>query len=157
MCRFKPLAAIVALLLAGSQASPVLLVRNAPVVNATNQVRVIDTNKCQDSSFTDQTSSASPLITDCLQIADNINKGYGNWVVAITGHHQLVQYGTCAFGVQGAGGAAVLFELASTDIIDLIHDSIQKFGRNGVVGSKGNMVCEAYIGTYGVDWGIYHD
>jgi hypothetical protein len=88
-------------------------------------------NDCDVSTFIYETSDASPLVLDCLQIATNIAGG-GTWEVEddIGQQHQLVQYGTCAFGVQGSrrGG---LFHVGNQDIIDLIIQSVLDFGSDG--------------------------
>ncbi|KAI1305442.1 putative necrosis-inducing factor-domain-containing protein [Xylaria venustula] len=60
-------------------------------------------SECGSSSFTDQTSSASPTVSDCQQLAENIFID-GTWTVDSSGvQHQIVQYGSCKFGVQGQG------------------------------------------------------
>jgi len=125
---------------------------------ADNQV-----NDCGDSSFDNETSDASPSVDDCLQIAANIAGG-GEWEVeAFTGEqHQLVQYGSCKFGVQPADGtfAGLNYYIGNTDIIDLIHSSIDMFASNGKVGSKGVMACNGngvFSGgfNFNVLWGLY--
>lgn len=109
---------------------------------------------CRESSFENQDSSASPLISDCLQIATNIAEG-GQWSVTSGAQHQLVQFGTCAFGVQGCCGDA-FFYVGNQDIIDIIHDSIARFGSNGIVGAKGQMKCTGAAIPPTVSWGLYH-
>jgi hypothetical protein len=114
-------------------------------------------NDCGDSSFENQTSGASPSVNDCLQIAANIGGG-GSWNVENELHHQhqLVQYGSCALGVQGSGDGA-WFNVGNQDIIDLIHSSINMYQWNGLVGSKGSMPCQGPPSeNVSVTWGIYH-
>lgn len=83
-------------------------------------------NDCGGSTFVDESSGGSPLISDCRQIATNIAGG-GSWEVEnfLAQQHQLVQSGTCAFGVQGDGEAEDDgFYVGNQDIIDLINSSI---------------------------------
>ncbi|PPR01772.1 hypothetical protein CVT24_001812 [Panaeolus cyanescens] len=116
-------------------------------------------NNCGASTFINQSSPGSPFVSDCRQIATNIAGG-GTWSVALIGHHQLVQYGTCAFGVQAPFALGVTnFRVGNSDIIDLINDSISRFEWSGRVGAKGNMPCQTDPGMFNIDveWGIYHD
>ncbi|PPR07930.1 hypothetical protein CVT24_000910 [Panaeolus cyanescens] len=100
-------------------------------------------NNCGDSDFINQTSGGSPFVSDCLQIAANIAGG-GSWAVALLTHRQLVQYGTCAFGVQGGFWLGVTnYKVGNADIIDLINDSVSRFQWNGRVGAKGSMPCRS--------------
>ncbi|PPQ75191.1 hypothetical protein CVT24_010130 [Panaeolus cyanescens] len=132
-------------------------------------------NDCGTSTFDNQTSGASPRVDDCLTIARNIAGG-GSWVcyfwffiiawaltvlkaVALLAQHQLVQYGTCAFGVQAGFYLGVTnFKVGNSDIIDLINDSVRMFQWNGLVGSKGTMACQSDPSQLPiiVDWGLYH-
>ncbi|ROW15174.1 hypothetical protein VPNG_03014 [Cytospora leucostoma] len=94
---------------------------------------------CGTSTFVDETSGASPTVSDCQQIAINIAAG-GDWTVDSSGvQHQLVQYGTCAFGIQGQGSPVgnVDFTIGNQDIIDIITSSISMYGGDGQVGAKG--------------------
>ncbi|PPR05568.1 hypothetical protein CVT24_003234 [Panaeolus cyanescens] len=116
-------------------------------------------NNCDHSTFINQSSSASPLVKDCQQIVKNISGG-GTWHVALLAQRQLVQYGTCAFGVQAGFSLGVTnFRVGNSDIIDLINDSIKKFQWNGKVGAKGVMPCQTDPGAIKVkvDWTIYHN
>jgi hypothetical protein len=86
--------------------------------------------------------------------------GGGSWTVALIDQHQLVQYGTCAFGVQASYVIGIVdYRVGNQDIIDLIHSSVDMYGGAGVVGSKGTMPCQCDVdpgGTISVTWGIYH-
>jgi hypothetical protein len=116
-------------------------------------------NDCGTSTFTDATSDASPLVTDCQQIVTNIAGTQGSWEVeaAVGDQHQLVQYGTCAFGVTGTTGTGdVDFHVGAQDIVDIINSSIQMFASNGLVGASGNMACQGDAGNDNVNWGLYH-
>lgn len=75
-------------------------------------------NDCGDSTFVDETSDASPLISDCEIIVSNIQNG-GSWTTGDGGYwRQLVQFGTCALGVQGDFQAQV-FYVGNEDIMNV--------------------------------------
>ncbi|PLN79765.1 hypothetical protein BDW42DRAFT_194896 [Aspergillus taichungensis] len=141
------IAASIACLLALTQAAP-----------TTNElVARKSVNDCGDSTFIDQGSEGSPDITDCQHIVENI-KGGGTWKVSQIGaQYQLVEFGTCAFGAEG--NAANTAYVGNQDIMDIINESIRKFGRpDGKVGAKGTVDCQSDRGAMGVgrlDWGIY--
>ncbi|KAG2017090.1 hypothetical protein GB937_005687 [Aspergillus fischeri] len=85
---------------------------------------------------------------------------YCNWEVenAIGSQHQLVQYGTCAFGVQGKGkNGNVDFHIGAQDIVDIISDSVRQFGGSGKVGSKGEMSCKGTVKGQTAEGALYHD
>ncbi|KAL2166323.1 hypothetical protein VTG60DRAFT_2930 [Thermothelomyces hinnuleus] len=113
-----------------------------------------------DSTFEDQTSDASPLVSDCLQIIRNIEGDASTeFTHRITGHREILSYGTCHFGIERTGGTggAVEFKVGGQDVIDLINDAVNKFGGNGKIGAKGVMPCDGTtVGTtVNVLWGIY--
>lgn len=113
---------------------------------------------CGASTFVDQTSSASPLVSDCQQLVKNIQGTDGEWEVenAIGSQHQLVQFGECKFVVQGQGkNGNIDFHVGAQDIVDIINDSIQKFGGIGRVGAKGVMSCRGTVKGQDVEWGLY--
>ncbi|KAB5522068.1 putative necrosis-inducing factor-domain-containing protein [Coniochaeta sp. 2T2.1] len=118
---------------------------------------------CGPSTFEDATSSTSPLASDCLIIAKNVRLG-GKWnVESVTGNqHQLVQFGTCAFGVEPKDRKGGYFEIGNLDIIDIIQDSVNKFAdkHGGKVNSAGETDCKGSLAatgsSYKVRWGIYH-
>ncbi|KAH8904978.1 hypothetical protein BR93DRAFT_759529 [Coniochaeta sp. PMI_546] len=120
-------------------------------------------DSCGSSSFWDRTSDASPFANDCLNIAKSVEKG-GKWnVESVTGNqHQLVEWGTCAFGVQPTDHVGGYFEIGNLDIIDIINTSVDQFANfhGGKVGSAGYMECGGSLGahgtSHGVQWGIYH-
>ncbi|CAI7608393.1 unnamed protein product [Penicillium viridicatum] len=89
---------------------------------------------CQSSSFIDQTSDASPSVSDCMQIVNNIINTDGEWTIQVVGErqHALVSYGGCKFGVQATDEHGnVNFKVAASDIVDIIEESVSKFGGNG--------------------------
>ncbi|KAK3689000.1 putative necrosis-inducing factor-domain-containing protein [Podospora appendiculata] len=118
---------------------------------------------CDSYTYANQVSQFSPLVSDCQVIVENIING-GEWTVFEGFRHQLVQYGTCAFSVQGLGALGVVqFLVGNSDISDVISESVFRFAwtdphGNLLVGSKGNMNCQGTLnsGTEPVIWGIYH-
>ncbi|KAJ2984421.1 hypothetical protein NUW58_g6066 [Xylaria curta] len=112
---------------------------------------------CGDSTFEDQTSDASPKVSDCLQIATNIAVE-GDWTTQTTGgQRELVLYGSCRFGVERSGSlnGNVNFVVGNRDIIDIITSSVNMFGGSGRVGAKGTMNCQGNIKGQSVLWGLY--
>lgn len=61
---------------------------------------VVAVNDCGDSSFINQSSGGSPKISDCQQIARNV-QGSGTWTIpcAERREHTFAKFGTCAMGV----------------------------------------------------------
>ncbi|EPS35532.1 hypothetical protein H072_11031 [Dactylellina haptotyla CBS 200.50] len=117
-------------------------------------------DRCGTSSFEDKTSGASPSVSDCLQIIRNIEgDGSAEWTHGITGQRKILEYGSCAFGIERTGGTggAVQFKVGGQDVIDVINDAIKKFSSNGRVGARGVMSCDGTtVGTHvNVLWGLY--
>jgi hypothetical protein len=113
---------------------------------------------CGASTFVDQTSAASPTVADCMQIVHNIQNTDGEWEVenAVEDQHQLVQAGTCKFGVQGTViNGNVNFFVGSQDIVDIITSAVQQFGGSGKVGAKGDTSCKGTVKGQAVTWGLY--
>ncbi|CAK7233697.1 hypothetical protein SCUCBS95973_008685 [Sporothrix curviconia] len=113
---------------------------------------------CQSSSFIDETSDGSPSVDDCMQIVNNIIGTNGEWTTQVVGKNQreLVSYGSCKFGVQATDEHGnVNFQVAAQDIVDIITDSISKFGGSGKIGAKGYMDCDGNINSQDIEWGIY--
>jgi hypothetical protein len=150
----EAVAAVAMFLSYGVEAAPVSPNLAAPAVLFMTSNSV---NDCGNSSLINQSSGGSPKISDCLQIAANIVGG-GTWTVEAVFNlpHQLVQFGTCAFGVQAKDVTGAWFKVGNQDIIDLIHSSVDRFSWNGLVGAKGTMPCQAGNGDGTVDWGLYH-
>ncbi|KAB5570500.1 putative necrosis-inducing factor-domain-containing protein [Coniochaeta sp. 2T2.1] len=121
-------------------------------------------SSCGDSTFEDTTSAGSPLISDCLTMASNLVRKEATdkadtpvWMVEsfIKQQHQLVQFGTCAFGVQGGEKGDLTFRVGNQDIIDIVRSAVEKFGRDGRVGARGEMRCNAAVFPPVISWGIY--
>lgn len=158
MPSIRSLVALV-MLLAAVEAAPV-----APTTQNTASPAVLfspspdnSVNDCGDSSFVNQTTGGSPSVSDCLQLASNIAGG-GTWTVEnVAGNqHQIAQYNSCKFGVQGNGqGNSVAFYVGNQDIMDLIHSSVNMYQWNNLVGSKGSMPCQGNQNDVTVSWGLY--
>ncbi|GFF82243.1 killer toxin subunits alpha/beta [Aspergillus udagawae] len=110
---------------------------------------------CGDLTIVDQTSDASPSVSDCMQIV-NIQNTDGDWEVAnaIGNQHQLMQFGSCAFRVQGQGkNGNIDFNVGAQDIVDIITDSVRQFGGSGKVGAMGVLPCDGTVKGQQVEWG----
>jgi hypothetical protein len=143
------------------------------VDTATNAVNAKDTsdplypcsippspNECGTSAFENETSDASPLVSDCQQIILNIQGTNRKWSPENVNKNTntIVSYGTCNFDVQSydLGNGSVDYYVGAQDIIDLINSSIAMYASNGKVGSKGTMTCNGdTIASVSVTWGIY--
>ncbi|KAK3181826.1 hypothetical protein K4F52_006893 [Lecanicillium sp. MT-2017a] len=119
---------------------------------------VMAVNDCRDSSFENNSSGGSPLISDCQQIVRNI-QGDGSWTIpcALRGEHTYATYGTCAMGAHCTVEGANIAHIGNEDTIDLINDAINRFSFDGKVGASGRMLCEDNLGVeVTVQWGLYH-
>jgi hypothetical protein len=117
-------------------------------------------NECGTSTFTDETSDASPLVSDCQQIIANIQGTNGKWSPENVNENTntIASAGTCHFDVQSndPGNGSVDYYVGAQDIIDLINSSIAMYASNGKVGSKGTMPCTGdTVASVSVTWGIY--
>jgi GH18 family chitinase len=117
-------------------------------------------NFCDDSSFENRGSDASPSVDDCRTIIANIQDDpYTQWKHTVVGkrHRQITEAGSCAFGIKATKvNGNVDFEIGGQDVIDIINDSINKFGGTGKIGARGSMTCNGNIKGQAVEWGIYH-
>ncbi|PYI01817.1 chitinase [Aspergillus sclerotiicarbonarius CBS 121057] len=116
-------------------------------------------DECGASTFVDQTSDASPKVEDCRQIIKNIEGDGGTgWTTQVIGHHQrqIASHASCHFGVEATKTHGnVNFKVGGQDVIDIIHDAIARFARDGLIGAKGNMNCNGNVKSQPVGWGIY--
>ena len=115
-------------------------------------------NDCGDTTFIDQTSDASPSVDDCMGIVKNIENTQGEWEIenAIGKQHQLVQFGGCKFGIQGNGkNGNIDYHIGAQDIVDIIKESVKRFGGGGKVGAKGSMSCKGTVKGQDTTWGLY--
>lgn len=113
---------------------------------------------CSKSTFEDETSDASPLVKDCLQLAKELAEdSTKSWDVLLWGHHTLRKSGTCAFGVEARDDADgnTVFWFGGQDVIDLIHSAADKFGDGKRMGGKGNLDCDGDMQVEQVRWSIY--
>ncbi|CAG8890307.1 unnamed protein product [Penicillium egyptiacum] len=111
---------------------------------------------CGASTFVDQTSGASPPVDDCKQIIKDIQGTSKAWHPFIERQRGIVDSGNCVFGVTGKGRKGnSQFDIGAQDVIDIINDSIHKFGGSGKIGAKGTMQCNGNIKKQNVEWGIY--
>ncbi|KAI8217095.1 hypothetical protein K4K53_009486 [Colletotrichum sp. SAR 10_77] len=115
---------------------------------------------CGDSSFGNHASDVSPKVNDCQQIIRTIEGDASTeFTHRITGHCQILEFGSCHFGIgrTGGTGGAVEFRVGGQDVIDVINESIKRFGGGGRIGAKGIMPCSGTTaGTkVNVEWGIY--
>jgi len=114
---------------------------------------------CFSTTIDDKTSSGSPLIADCAQMATNIAND-GTWTFESVYQRQLVQYGSCAFGIKTVEALpGLLTIIGNGDIVDAVNGSIELFSWNGLVGASGQTACPEWSATFGpvrVEWGLYH-
>lgn len=113
---------------------------------------------CGASTFVDQSSDASPLSSDCMNIVKNIQGTQGEWEVenALGKQHQLVQSGSCKFGIQGNNKKGnINFHIGAQDIVDVITQAVNQYGGGGKVGAKGVMSCRGDVNGQDVTWGLY--
>lgn len=111
---------------------------------------------CGETTFENQGSDASPLVSDCLQIIKNIEGTDGQWNTFIEQQRAIAKSGSCSFGVTGKGRKGNSnFDVGAQDVIDIIRDSVKMYGTTGKVGAKGTMQCNGNIKKQFVEWGIY--
>ncbi|KAK8139989.1 hypothetical protein PG984_000055 [Apiospora sp. TS-2023a] len=115
---------------------------------------------CGDSTFEDQTSDASPSVADCRAMLDNIRGTQGEWEIenAVERQHEIAHSPNfeCKFGVQGKGiNGNINFHVGVQDIVDIVEESIKRYGSGGKVGAKGRMSCRGTVKGQDVEWGLY--
>ena len=117
------------------------------------------TDTCGDSTFENQSSGGSPLVEDCRKVIAILERDLGgSWKPEVVGkrHREIADAGTCHFGVEATSvNGNVNFEVGAQDVIDIINESIKRFGGSGRVGAKGTMGCNGNIKQQSVKWGIY--
>lgn len=112
--------------------------------------------KCSAYTYVDQTSSASPAVSDFQTIIKNIQGTGGEWTTGIGSQRDIASYGTCNFGVDNSGVSGdVTYYTGSQDIVSIITESISLYGSGGLVGAKGYMECGGDAGSQYVEWGLY--
>lgn len=115
----------------------------------------IGKSSCADSTFVDQTSNASPKVEDCRQLIRNIEGTGASYEPGVGPQSEIARHASCKFGVTGKVAGNLYFHVEGQDIIDIINDSINKFGGSGKVGAKGKMRCSGNTVDQSVDWGLY--
>ncbi|OAA81632.1 Glycoside hydrolase [Akanthomyces lecanii RCEF 1005] len=115
---------------------------------------------CGDSTLENQTSDASPLVSGCKEMVRMLEDRElpTRWphVGPLEKQSEICSHKSCKFGVTGKGiHGNVDFKVGAQDVIDLVKDSITKFGGDGRVGSKGTMNCKGNLKNQKVDWGLY--
>ncbi|RAH64784.1 glycoside hydrolase family 18 protein [Aspergillus aculeatinus CBS 121060] len=112
--------------------------------------------KCSGYTYVDQTTSASPLVSDCKTIIQNIQGTNGEWTTGIDRQRAIATYGSCKFGVQNVGVTGdVTYYTGSQDIVTIITEAIAEYEWEGRVGAKGYMECDGDAGHQKVKWGLY--
>ncbi|KAJ5726918.1 Glycoside hydrolase superfamily [Penicillium malachiteum] len=112
--------------------------------------------KCSGYTYTDETTSASPAVSDCQVLMSNIAGTDGEWTTGIGSQRAIATYGTCKFGVQNDGVTGdVTYYTGSQDIVNIITESISLYEWEGLVGAKGYMECGGDAGSQKVEWGLY--
>lgn len=111
------------------------------------------TNECGHSTMDMEETDASPLISDCQQLAHNI-RGDGRWKVNLyDGWKRIASYGTCAFTAVSPWGELGGW-IGNEDVRDLIFDAIGRSKRSDRVGARGEMPCCCAQAT--LEWAIAH-
>lgn len=113
---------------------------------------------CGKSTFENRNSAASPLVSDCLQIATNID-AEGSWSFWDCMHHEMLKFGSCRVGVEGADKLCKnTVQVANGDIIDIIKASVDGYQFDGRVGTRGYMDCPVRAANGNMTtvlWGLY--
>jgi hypothetical protein len=117
-------------------------------------------DKCDDSTYEDRTHDESPTVEDCRQIVKNIEgDGSTEFTHRITGHREILSFGSCHFGIERTGGTggAVEFVVGGQNVIDVINQVTISYGGRGRMAARGVMPCQGTTaGTkVNVEWGIY--
>lgn len=97
-------------------------------------------------------------MSDCMTIIKNIEGTNGEWTTPVAGKNQrqLVDFGTCKFGVEATKvDGNIAFYVGAQDIVDIITDVIKQFAKDGRVAAKGDMSCRGNVHGQNVKWGIY--
>ncbi|KAF2168013.1 glycoside hydrolase family 18 protein [Zasmidium cellare ATCC 36951] len=113
--------------------------------------------ECRSYTFTDATSDASPLVSDCKDIITNIQGTTGEWTTDITDDRKIVSAGACNMDVKANNEKGdVSFHVGAQDVINIINQAISQFSSNGKVGASGTMTCDGNVNSnQGVTWGLY--
>jgi hypothetical protein len=122
-------------------------------------------NDCGDSDFINHTTDASPLVTDCQEMAGQLTTDKGYWPLIAGGtQYRTAFVRTCAFGLQtycegdNCPTPGTIVKVGDMDVVGLINDSVRRFSWNGKVGAAGHMKCQEQTTDTPrpVQWGLYH-
>ncbi|EKV10555.1 glycoside hydrolase family 18 protein [Penicillium digitatum] len=112
--------------------------------------------KCSGYTYQDETSSASPKVSDCQTIIKNIQGTNGEWTTGIGHQREIAKFGSCQFGVQNVGVTGdVTYYTGSQDIVNIINEAISRYASDGLVGAAGYMECSGDADHQKVKWGVY--
>jgi hypothetical protein len=110
---------------------------------------------CTDYQYQDNTSSGSPLVSDCQQLVSNIF-GPGSWRTDQLSFRTIASYDACNFGVQQATPEIVIFVVGNQDVEFIINNCINAYQSGGRVGTSGNTQCNSDIkANNDVYWSLY--
>ncbi|RYP18525.1 hypothetical protein DL765_003900 [Monosporascus sp. GIB2] len=109
-----------------------------------------DMDLCGPATFTKETNGKAPLISDCKKLIEEL-EGAKNSVIHGSGWKTVAEnidefaivrsVGTCSFGFRPTAYDHFYTHVGYTDVIDVMTDSIAKFGENKRVGAIGQFNC----------------
>jgi hypothetical protein len=113
--------------------------------------------ECWDFTFEDRTSDASPSVSDCQGIINEVQGSVQNWERNIGPHTDVAEKGACKVGVEsGIPNGPVVYWVGDQDVVNIVAESIKRFARkDGKVGAAGSMRCKGNIGNQYIKWGLY--
>lgn len=115
---------------------------------------------CGNSSFVNKSSSGSPTVGDCNCIRNRALATPRSYLSYLRdaqqqgGWHRLTTCRTCVFGFKTSNAFGTI--VGTSDIADLIRDSINRFQWNRRVGAEGKMGCGNGLETASTNWAIFH-
>jgi hypothetical protein len=118
---------------------------------------VLRNSYCHDFSYFDPgTVGTPPLISDCQDLVSHIIGTNGQWTTTLGIDREIVRSGSCHLSVQNNGAQGDAWYLVGAqDVVDIINESIKRYGSNGRVGAKGSMWCTGDVNANGVHWWLY--
>ncbi|OLN94271.1 hypothetical protein CCHL11_02850 [Colletotrichum chlorophyti] len=122
--------------------------------------------KCDPSSFIFNTSPTSPLTSDCLLLADEVEEARGIWhAYGFKNNHSLLDMfsrGTCYFGIrphrqEDIATAHQGWYLGAQDVADALRTAAAEFDTEGRMAAGGMMFCRGTNPGFSVDvqWAVY--
>ncbi|TGJ87185.1 hypothetical protein E0Z10_g1625 [Xylaria hypoxylon] len=127
----------------------------------------LDQGLCDDTTWQNETNSASALVSDCTGIVSQLTsqkeEGFylQGWNDDSTDEYLgLATSGTCIFGAKVINNNKAPPVIANFDIIDILNDAVlNSFVVEGRVGASGSMHCRASCGAntepQEIGWKIY--